>query len=180
MRTKTSGVTVRRCASIDVILRQHRIALGADFHTYRHHVYRGLNYQLALLGRDRPSTTMQLAWAVHDLGMWTAGTFDYLGPSAGLARRHAPAVGRVDLPLALTMIATHHRVRSVPDPEVETFRRADLVDVLHGLPPTASGRVPVRAVTRVFPYLGLHRCLLRRAAAYACRHPRKPLPMVRW
>ncbi|MGI5397043.1 hypothetical protein [Streptomyces sp. CA-251251] len=152
MRTNTSGATVRRCAAVDVILQQHRIALGADFHTYRHHVYRGLNYQLALLGWDRPSTTTQLAWAVHDLGMWKAGTFDYLGSSAGLARRHAPAKGRVDLPLALTMMATPHRVRSVPDREVETFRRADLVDVLHGLPLTASGRVPVRV--------------------YACRHPR--------
>jgi hypothetical protein len=31
---------------------------------------------------------------VHDLGIWTADTFDYIAPSAELARRHATEVGR--------------------------------------------------------------------------------------
>jgi hypothetical protein len=46
--------------------------------TYRNHVYRGLTYH-QLLGAALPDAAT-LAWAVHDLGIWTAGSFDYLTP----------------------------------------------------------------------------------------------------
>ncbi len=171
---------VRESDVVERVLKQHRTALGTDFHTYRNHVYRGLNYQLALLERRTPTAEMALAWAVHDLGIWTAGTFDYLGPSMDLARAHAEEAGVRDLPHVLTMIALHHKVRPAREPETEAFRRADLLDVLRGLPRPRSGRVPVRVATRVFPYRGFQSFLLRQAALRARRHPLSPLPMIRW
>jgi hypothetical protein len=73
---------------VDAVLGRHRDALPV----YRNHVLRGLNYQGLLLGRPAPDPAA-LARAVHDPGIWTAGTFDYLA----LAADHAAACGVTDL-----------------------------------------------------------------------------------
>jgi hypothetical protein len=59
-------------------------------------IYRGLTYQQLLLGAALPDAAA-LAWAVHDLGIWTAGSFDYLTPSADLASMHAAEFGVTDI-----------------------------------------------------------------------------------
>jgi hypothetical protein len=66
---------------VDAVLDRHRDALGDDLPTYRNHVYRCINYHQLLLGASIPDFAA-LAWAAHDLGIWTARTFDYLTPSA--------------------------------------------------------------------------------------------------
>jgi len=45
-------------------------SLGAEASAYRNHAYRGLNYQLRILDA-KPSDLLALAWAAHDLGLWT-------------------------------------------------------------------------------------------------------------
>ncbi len=91
------------------MLRRDEDALGADLPVYRNHVYRGLTYHQALRGAPVPDWAA-LAWAVHDLGIRTARTFDYLEPSAGLASTLA-----------------------VADPMIETFRVTDRIEVSRGL-----------------------------------------------
>lgn len=83
-------------AEIDRRLAPWTTHLGADRTGYRNHALRVLATCDALhaaSGRPAedpvPSTTEEYltAAAFHDLGIWSAGTFDYLAPSADLARR---------------------------------------------------------------------------------------------
>jgi hypothetical protein len=164
---------------VDAVLDRHRDALGDDLPTYRNHVYRCINYHELLLGAPIPDVAA-LAWAAHDLGIWTARTFDYLTPSADLAARHADEFGIVDIDRLQTLITEHHRLRRTDDRVTETFRRADLVDVSRGLLRNHIGRSAVHAVVAELPYRGFHAFLAKGLADYAARHPSRPLPMMRW
>jgi hypothetical protein len=164
---------------VDGILDEHRGVLGTHMATYRNHVYRGLNYQQALLKASLPDSAA-LAWAVHDLGIWTAGTFDYLAPSADLAETHAKVLGVNDIDDARRMILEHHKLRRVHDRLVDTFRAADLADVSRGILPGPVGRAQVKAVVAELPYLGFHAFLADGLTRHAVRHPARPLPMLRW
>jgi hypothetical protein len=163
---------------IENVLDAHREALGSDLPALRNHIYRSLNYQRLLLGVEKLPDAAVLAWAVHDLGIWTARTFDYLAPSADLAR--AFATESTDLAATESMVLRHHRIRPVADPLTESFRRADLIDVSRGLLPARVGRRAVREIVAEFPYEGFHRFLARGLTTYAIRNPLRPFPMLRW
>src|SRR5215469_16634767 len=78
-----------------------------------------------------------VAAAFHDLGIWTNKTFDYIAPSVAIARRHLAARAMADwIPEIEAMIVDHHKVtpsRADPQSLVESFRRADWIDVSRGL-----------------------------------------------
>jgi hypothetical protein len=164
---------------VEAVLDRHRDALGDDRATYGNHVYRCINYQQLLLGAAIPDVAA-LAWAVHDLGIWTAGTFDYLTPSADLAAQHADEFGIMDIDRLQTLITEHHRLSPTDDQLTETFRQADLVDVSRGLLRNHIERPVVRAVVDRLPYHGFHVFLAKGLSGYAARHPLRPLPMMRW
>jgi hypothetical protein len=160
---------------VDAVLQRYEDALAGDLHAYRNHVYRGLTYHQALWGALVPDWAA-LAWAVHDLGIWTAGTFDYLGPSADLASTLADEFGVTEVGQARTMIAEHHKLRAVGDPMTEAFRIADRIDVSRG----SLQRSFVKGVVRELPYQGFHAFLARGLLGYAATHPHRPFPMLRW
>ncbi len=165
---------------VDAVLSRHRDALGDDLTAYRNHVYRCLTYHQLLLGFSIPDAAA-LAWATHDLGIWTAGTFDYLAPSADLAAAYADEFGITDRNQLRALITEHHRLRAVDDdPVAETFRQADLIDVSHGVLRRGIGRPAVRAAVEALPYNGFHAFLAKGLTGYAVRHPLRPLPMMRF
>lgn len=160
---------------IDTVLTRYAELLGANGHAYRNHVYRGLNYQLQMLGVTA-SNLLALAWATHDLGIWTAGTVDYLPPSLHIAEEFEVD----DVNELRMMIEFHHRIRRLSDPVAESFRLADRTDVALGRLRGSLRRADINAATRTFPYCGFHRFLGQTLAAYAIRHPLRPFPMLRW
>jgi hypothetical protein len=164
---------------VDAVLDRYRDALGDDLPTYRNHVYRCINYHQLLLGASVPDFAA-LAWAAHDLGIWTARTFDYLTPSADLAAQHADEFGIAEIDRLQTLITEHHRLRRSDDHVTETFRKADLVDVSHGLLRNRIERSAVQAVVTQLPYRGFHAFLAKGLAGHAARQPLRPLPMLRW
>ena len=164
---------------IDGVLDHHLAAMGDDLGTYRNHVYRCLNYHQLLLGAPPPDTAA-LAWAVHDLGIWTADTFDYLSPSAALAATHATEFGITDVDEVRSMVTQHHKLRRTGDRMSDAFRAADLVDVSRGLLGGGIGRARVKAIVDELPYLGFHAFLARGLSRHAVSHPTRPLPMLRW
>jgi hypothetical protein len=164
---------------VDAVLDRYRPQLGQYMRPYRNHVYRCISYHQLLLGADIPDFAA-LAWATHDLGIWTADTFDYLNPSADLAASHADEFNVKDVQQVRTLITEHHRLRPAEDRVTDTFRRADLVDVSRGIIAGRIERSQVRAVVAELPYSGFHAFLVRGLSGYAVRHPVRPFPMLRW
>jgi len=164
---------------VDAVLQRYRDELGQQLLTYRNHVYRCITYHQLLVGAQIPDAAA-LAWAAHDLGIWTAGTFDYLSASADLAASHADEFGIADVDQVRMLITEHHRLRPSEGRVTDTFRRADLVDVSRGFIAGQIRRSQVQAVVAQLPYSGFHAFLAKGLTGYAVRHPRRPLPMLRW
>jgi hypothetical protein len=164
---------------VDAMLDRYHGALGDHMLAYRNHVYRCITYHQLLLDAPIPDFAA-LSWATHDLGIWTAGSFDYLNASADLASLHAEEFGITDVHRSRMLITEHHRLRPVQDHLTETFRVADLVDVSHGLLAGNVGRSGVQAVVAQLPYCGFHAFLAKGLIRYAAGHPLRPFPMLRW
>jgi len=170
---------------VDALLGPFADALGRDFPGYRYHVTRVLNFLFALAPQlgEAPEPVL-IAAAFHDLGIWTDGTFDYLGPSRRLAREYLAARNLAHLaPEVDAVIAHHHKVRPYRGPfalSVEAFRRADLVDVSLGLIRSGIDAPYIRAVRSALPNAGFHARLAALTARQFLRTPLRPLPMVQW
>jgi hypothetical protein len=159
--------------------------LGRDLVAYRNHAYRVANLCLAIMG-DSPVELEKIAVAAvfHDLGIWTNHTFDYIAPSVGLAREHLVAREMAQwIPEIEAMIVDHHKVtssRAIPHSLVESFRRADWIDVSRGLRRFGLPRTFIRAVAATWPNAGFHRRLVELTIHRWWKHPLSPLPMVKW
>src|SRR5262249_198778 len=124
--------------TVEEVLDNHASEVGNDLIAYRNHVYRVANLSVAILGDTRIELEkITVAAVFHDLGIWTDKTFDYIAPSVALAREYLAAQGMADWSREIeAMIVNHHKVTSSgPDPQsmVESFRRADWIDVTRGL-----------------------------------------------
>ena len=175
---------VRALPLIDGVLDAHRAALGPDFTGYRNHAYRVANLCAALAPRGRERLeTIAAAAAFHDLGIWTASTFDYIAPSVAAAAGWLAERGRQSwIAEVSAMIADHHKISaSTADAAslVEPFRQADWIDVLWGLPRFGLPRAFVRDVRSTWADEGFHARLLQLAAHRLLTHPLSPLPMVK-
>ena len=169
-------------AELDDVLGAHGPALGNDFAGYRNHAYRVMNLCLALSpAGDRRKIALTAAY--HDLGIWTAATFDYIPPSVELANAHLAASGRSPwAPEIEAMIRQHHKLthyRPHSDWLVEPFRKADLIDVSRGLVTFGLPRELVKDVFVQWPSAGFHKRLVQLSLSRLASHPLSPLPMVR-
>ena len=171
--------------AVDQVLDHHVLELGDDFIAYRNHVYRIVNLCLAIMGDSRVELDkIAVAAVFHDLGIWTNHTFDYIAPSVARAREYLAARGLAGwIPEIEAMIVDHHKVtasRASPQPLVESFRRADWVDVSRGLRTFGLPRTFIAAVDATWPSARFHRRLVELALHGFLEHPLKPLPMVKW
>lgn len=170
---------------LDALLERHAQALGADFDAYRNHAYRVTNFYCLLSVEAEPDLDkLAIAVAFHDLGIWTARTFDYLPPSLALASQHLDDIDRRQWqPEIADMIANHHKLTACSPglpASAETFRRADWVDVSRGVLRYGLSAADVAQVMALFPHRGFHRLLLKLTLRRWLRHPLSPLPMFRW
>jgi HD domain len=171
--------------TVEEVLDDHASELGHDFIAYRNHVYRVVNLCLAIMGDSRVELEKTAVAAVfHDLGIWTNHTFDYIAPSVAIAREHLAARGMADwTPEIEAMIVDHHKVttsRANPQLLVESFRRADWIDVTRGLRSFGLPRTFIAGVAATWPDAGFHRRLVELTIDRWRRHPLNPLPMVKW
>ena len=170
-------------AAVDDILSGWRQVLKTDYEAYRNHVKRVILFVQWLDTNHAVATTGLIVAAVfHDLGIWTDGTLDYLDPSVRLARQYWVENGLAEESFedVAAMIAWHHKLtRCDQSIACELFRRADLVDLTHGVIRFGLPRARVQRAYALFPDCGFHRFLAGALSRYAIRHPWKPLPMVR-
>ena len=176
---------VTESATLDAVLNAHAAALGGDFAGYRNHAYRVMNLCLVLSSADDEARRERIAIAAafHDLGIWTAATFDYIPPSVDLASAHLRASGQSPwAPEIETTIREHHkltRYRPNPDWLVEPFRRADLIDVSRGVVTFGLPHALIKDVFAQWPSAGFHKRLVQLSLNRLVSHPLSPLPMVR-
>ena len=171
--------------TVEEVLDDHASQLGHDLTGYRNHVYRVANLCLAIQGDSRVDVEkIAVAAVFHDLGIWTNNTFDYIAPSVAIARAHLAARGMAAwIPEIEPMIVNHHKVtrsRAHPQSLVESFRRADWIDVSRGLRRFGLPRTFIRAVVAAWPSAGFHRRLVELTIDRFLEHPFTPLPMVKW
>lgn len=169
---------------LDELLEGGRSILGSDYAGYRNHCLRVFNFAYALSGESgENSDKLAIASFFHDYGIWAEGTFDYLSPS----KKHAACFLR-EKGLAgwceeiSEMIGWHHKItpyKGNPSWLVESFRKADWIDISGGM---LRFRLPdafVSDVMDAFPNEGFHKMLLTLAKARFKTHPFNPLPMMR-
>jgi hypothetical protein len=171
--------------TVEEVLDIHASKLGHDFIAYRNHVYRVVNLCIAIEGDSRVDLEkISVAAVFHDLGIWTNNTFDYIAPSVAMARKHLAARGMAEwTPEIEAMIVDHHKVtpsRLNLQSLVESFRRADWIDVSRGLRRFGLPRTFIAAVATTWPSAGFHRRLVQLTIDRFWKHPLTPLPMVKW
>lgn len=169
---------------LDDILENWRGPLGGDFAAYKNHCYRVLNFALALSPENADAAhKLAIAAAFHDLGIWAHGTYDYLGPSAQLARDYLATSDRSAWSDEIaSMIEQHHKLRRYkanPHWLVETFRKADWIDVSRGRLKFGIPGAYIAKILARFPNAGFHKRLIALTRQRLKTHPLSPLPMMK-
>jgi len=178
-------VLLERLTALDEVLDKHAVELGEDLIAYRNHAYRVANLCVALRPADDAGIEkIALVSAFHDLGIWTARTFNYLAPSAALACDHLRCTGHGDWQQDVAgMIREHHKVRryrGTGAEVVEPFRRADWIDVSRGLLSFGLPRTLLRGIFSRWPNAGFHKRLVQLTLREARMHPLRPIPVLKW
>ena len=169
---------------LEEILNERKAEIGDRFAGYKNHVYRMVNFCFALHPgfSEEEREKIVIAGCFHDIGIWTARTFDYLPPSVKAAREYLPdnRLEKYDADVAL-MIDQHHKLsRFSGDRLTEVFRQGDLVDFSLGFFKCGLPKNYVKAVKNQFPNHGFHKFLVRLAGGWICRHPLNPLPVAKF
>lgn len=168
---------------VEQLITSWAVALGDNHTAYKNHIYRVIN--LCALQRKLSEEELRqvvIAACFHDVAIWLDDTFDYLAPSRQHAQRYLEQQGLDGWgDLVCSMIEQHHKITAYRRNElVETFRRADWIDVSLGRLKYGVSAANIRAVREALPNAGFHRFLLRRSARELLRRPWNPLPMMRW
>jgi hypothetical protein len=178
-------VLLERLDPLDRVLDTYATALSGDFTAYRNHTYRVVNLCAALEPcADASLEKVALAAAFHDLGIWTAHTFDYLLPSIELACSHLECAGHGDWRDTVAgMIREHHKIRPFRGEGaamIEPFRRADWIDVSLGVLSFGLPRERLREILARWPNAGFHKRLAQLTFKRLRTHPLSPLPVLKW
>lgn len=171
---------------LDRLLSPYAAMIGKDFVAYRNHACRVAIFHSLLHTRSevQDPLTLAAAAAFHDLGIWSARTFDYIDPSVQLAADYLSAQSRIDLLDDVSaMIRSHHKVTPCCGEAVqsaEQFRRADWMDVSAGVINFGISRRAIAQVRARFPGAGFHKLLFKLSLKRVITHPWNPLPMLQW
>ena len=172
-------------AIIESLLQNYKQVIGADYEKYRNYVYRVFLNCILIDTVKSNEEKYAIAAVFHDIGIWTDNTIDYLNPSIEEARRYLWQSGKQHwIDEIGLMIYWHHKISSYKSEyadTVETFRKADYIDVSLGLFTYDFDKKAISINRKRFPNAGFHLFLVKRIAKNLFRHPLKPLPMfTKW
>ena len=168
---------------LDKMLLPYSPLLGKDLERYRNHVHRVFANCIALDQHSDNEEKYAISAVFHDIGIWTAHTFDYLEPSIREVELYLLKNGKPAwLPEIKAMIYWHHKVSSYKSDyqtTVEVFRKADWIDVTFGIRSFGLDRGRSTAVRKEFPNKGFHLFLLKLSVKNFFRHPLNPVPVFK-
>lgn len=170
---------------LDSILLEWKPIIAHDYDGYRNHVYRMVHFCFYLKTcSQEEQEKIIIAAAFHDIGLWHAGTLDYIPPSITPAMQYLRKNDLEDWSVEVAlMISEHHKLRPYQNtlyPLVEVFRKADLVDFSLGIIKCGVDKGVVLELQNAFPNCGFHRGLAEKAAKWFVAHPFNPVPMMKW
>ena len=166
---------------IEETLCKFKSVIGDDYDRYRNHVYRVFANCLLIDKDEGNREKYAIAAVFHDIGIWTDHTIDYLKPSITQATVYLSEtnkeewIGEISL-----MIHWHHKISPYSarySQLVETFRKADWIDVSLGVLTFGYDRKEIMRYRYEFPDLGFHLFLIKKTTKNFFRHPLNPLPM---
>lgn len=168
---------------IEELLQRFKPAIGRDYEKYKNHVYRVFLNCLLLDGNKYNEDKYAVAAALHDIGIWTNHTIDYLPPSIKQAEIYLAESGKQLLITEISlMIYWHHKTgayKGSHETTVETFRRADWADVSLNILTFGIKRRYLKLYRGIFPRKGFHFFLVKKVTKNFFRHPLNPLPMFK-
>lgn len=169
--------------TVEQVLQHYQPQIGRDYIRYRNHVYR-VFFNCLLLD---PATEHEVLYAhaavLHDIGIWTDHTIDYLEPSAAQARIYLASSGKEQwIPEISAMICWHHKISPYTGAYrqvVECFRKADWIDVSFGMLRFGTDKKELQLRRKQWPNAGFHLFLARKLCRNFFVHPLHPFPMFR-
>ncbi len=165
------------------LLEPYKPAIGVDYEKYRNHACR-VFLNCLLLDTDNDNEKKYAVAAVfHDIGIWTNHTVDYLNPSIEQAKLFLKQSHKEDWQKEIElMIYWHHKIdryKGIHETIVETFRRADWIDVSLGLINFGADVKKIQFNRKELRNAGFHLFLLKMIARNFLSHPLNPLPMFK-
>jgi hypothetical protein len=169
--------------TIEFLMHQFKTVLGADYNKYKNHVYRVFLNCLLMDNEKNNVEKYAIAAAFHDIGIWTNSTFDYLDSSIEQVKIYLTENDKQDWLTEISlMIYWHHKMNKYKggyQKIVETFRKADWIDLSLGLLTYGFDKIKIKANRSMFPNLGFHIFLIRETIKNFFKHPFSPLPMYK-
>lgn len=159
--------------------------LGKEYQPYKNHVHRIALLTKELKGNIERDDEHKIAIAAvfHDIGIWTENTFDYLEPSIQAANKYLAENNLMNWSEEINLMIDMHHKRSVYkgkfQDNVESFRRADLVDLSKGMISFSLSKKLIRKNLIDFPMLGFRGIIVRNFFKNLLKHPFNPLPMFK-
>jgi hypothetical protein len=168
-------------ATIELLLQNFKQVIGEDYEKYRNHVYRVFLNCVLIDTIKSNEEKYAIAAVFHDIGIWTNNTIDYLNPSIEEARRYLWQAGKQHwIDEIGLMIYWHHKTSGYKGEyagTVETFRKADYIDVSLGLLTYGFDKKVIGINRKIFPNAGFHVFLVKKITKNLFRHPLNALPM---
>lgn len=169
---------------IEKILLEHQKVLGTHKTKYQNHVNRVFEICKILDPEPTHHSKYAIAATYHDIGIWTANTFDYLKPSVELAKDYLQKNGKSAwIEEVGLMINQHHKLAKYKgdfQTTIETFRKADAIDLSFGLIRFSIQSRVIRKIQATYPTAGFHRFLIKMFFKNLLKKPWRPLPMFKW
>lgn len=169
--------------TVEQLLQRFASVLGGDFGKYRNHVCRVFENCLLMDGESANREKYAIAAVFHDIGIWTDSTFDYLEPSIEQVKIYLAETGQQDWADEISqMIYWHHKLSSYKGEHqntVETFRKADWMDVSLGLLTFGFDKQKIRRTRGKFPNAGFHFFLIKQSVKNFFKHPLNPIPVFK-
>ena len=169
--------------TIEELLDRFKPVMADDYKKYKHHVYRVFLNCLLIDNDKNNEDKYAIAAVFHDIGIWTDHTIDYLEPSIEQLKTYLLQSGKYEWTEELSlMIYWHHKTKTYKgkfETTVESFRKADWIDVSLGTITYGIDRKKIKANRKLLPNEGFHWFLIKKIFKNFFRHPLKPLPMFK-
>lgn len=170
---------------IEEVISPFEELLGKKYLPYKNHVHR-ISFLTMKLKRELKKDDekkIAIAAVFHDIGIWTANTFDYLPPSIEAAKEYLLQNNLSKWSEEISLIIDMHHKRSVYRGKfadnVESFRRADLIDVTKGRQLFGLEKKLVKENYQRFPMLGFRGLIIRMFFKNLGKNLLNPLPMMK-